>query len=168
MTAYDGLEELHLIRRIPIVKEKTLENTLFGFSWEIMDTDLPGGSEFLGVSLHISGKQRSSFFQQLRENDRKEYGNDVPDTYYCPSDKFEVVAKQDFYRYAKESTGDSIKGIFIGIHNVKYVSRLNLIEPSEKIEGIIKNHGAGFVEELMTIKRLLKEISDDTRLWYEH
>lgn len=139
---------------------------LFCYGWEHANTFLPNGSQFVGISLHLSSEQQDAFHRQLYDSYDRRYGKEVPDSYYRLTERFVMAVDDVLYRYVEESTGRKIFGVFVGAPNLKYLPRLGLVQPSTSFDNILQLHGDEYTEQLMTVQKVLKELSDDTHLWY--
>lgn len=136
------------------------------YAWEVADTDLPGGKMFVGISLHVSSQQQQAFHEQLYVSYDRKYGSSVPERYYRTTVNFPLVADELLYHYVEDSTGEKVLGVLVTVCNIKYLPRVGLVKTNEFLENILREHSKGFVEELMTKQRVLKELSDDTHRWY--
>jgi len=144
------------------------KNLVYSYFWERRDTDLPGGREFFGISLHPNLEDKVLFFDKYLESDRRKYKQNIPNSYYLPILDAEFVMSEEFYNFMqKDSYFRKIKGVFILEPNLVHLLNFNqIIQNEEVLTDIVNALKTKYSAELMTINRLYKEISQDTSIWY--
>ncbi len=143
-------------------------NTLFVSVWSHHDTDYCGNYPVHAISFHTSQTQRKEFQDELYVSYTKQWGKQVPPSYYGSYNKFEVISSPELIDFTNQMVDLNKLGIVVLIPTLKYLPRLGLTHPSTDIDHLIAEHDNKFKEELMTKYKVLAEIKEDTILWYRN
>lgn len=140
----------------------------FGYCWETHDKNWPQRDKFLGISIHSNKNSREAFKNNLYSNYIKKFGSNIPDTYYLATKQFEIIVDKKFdYFISNQSLGRQVDGIFILKPTIRHINKFNLFQTNTKlIEDLVQKHCSIYPNKLITLEGLLKEIAEDTRLWY--
>ncbi len=140
--------------------------TLFARVWSEHDTGHLGVYPVVAVSFHVSEVQRNAFHNQLYDSYERKWGVRVPPTYYASYNSFGVVAFPELYEVTSEIIRLNRLGVVVIIPNLKYLPRLGLTKQNADMDRLIAESEREFVDHLMTQRKVLDEIKDDTLCWY--
>jgi hypothetical protein len=163
---------------------------LFGYIWDHAESFK---NDFcVGISLHRSREDGGKFSEQYYQGLDKKYGRvRAPPKYYRRTSNFEVRADQRLIDLVCDFAGRDFKiedrlkqvgsrtnklitrrepmlGVYATIPTAKYLPRLNLLSNlPENLQRVISESEQDFIEELMSVEKVIAEIVEDTQFWYE-